>query len=65
MMPSLLLTDGAPRATTIGLMVSQTVKNDKNNTVISAFGVLIAVFGGALIMSFRYLMEKVTEGVEY
>ena len=30
-----------------------------------AFGVLIAVFGGALIMSFRYLMEKVTEGVEY
>lgn len=65
MMPSLLLTDAAPRATTIGLMVSQTVKNDKNNTVISAFGVLIAVFGGAFIMGFRYLMEKVTEGVEY
>lgn len=65
MMPSLLLTDGAPRSTTIGLMVTQTVKNDKNNTVISAFGVLIAVFGGAFIMTFRYLMEKVTEGVEY
>lgn len=65
MMPSLLLTDGAPRATTIGLMVTQTVKNDKNNTVISAFGVLIAIFGGAFIMTFRYLMEKVTEGVEY
>lgn len=65
MMPSLLLTDGAPRATTIGLMVTQSVKNDKNNTVISAFGVLIAIFGGAFIMTFRYLMEKVTEGVEY
>lgn len=64
-MPSLLLTDGAPRATTIGLMISQSVKNDKNNMVISAFGVLVAVFGGALIMGFRYLMEKVTEGVEY
>ena len=65
MMPSLLLTDGAPRSTTIGLMITQTVKNDKNNTVISAFGVLIAIFGGAFIMAFRYLMEKVTEGVEY
>lgn len=65
MMPSLLLTDGAERATTIGLMISQTVKNDPNNTVISAFGVLIAIFGGAIIMAFRYLMEKVTEGVEY
>ena len=65
MMPSLLLTDGADRATTIGLMITQSVKNDKNNTVISAFGVLIAVFGGAFIMVFRYLMEKITEGVEY
>ncbi len=65
MMPSLLLTDGAPRSTTIGLMISQSVKNDKNNTVISAFGVLVAVFGGAIIMTFRYLMEKLNERVEY
>ena len=65
MMPSLLLTDGAPRSTTIGLMISQSIKNDKNNTVISAFGVLVAVFGGAIIMAFRYLMEKLNERVEY
>ncbi len=65
MMPSLLLTDGAPRATTIGLMISQSIKNDKNNTVISAFGVLVAVFGGAIIITFRYLMEKLNERVEY
>lgn len=65
MMPSLLLTDGAPRSTTIGLMISLSVKNDKNNTVISAFGVLVAVFGGAIIMTFRYLMEKLNERVEY
>lgn len=65
MMPSLLLTDGADRSTTIGLMISQSVKNDKNNTVISAFGVLVAVFGGAIIMTFRYLMEKLNERVEY
>lgn len=65
MMPSLLLTDGAPRATTIGLMISQSIKNDKNNTVIIAFGVLVAVFGGAIIITFRYLMEKLNERVEY
>lgn len=65
MMPSLLLTDGADRSTTIGLMISQSVKNDKNNTVISAFGVLVAVFGGVIIMTFRYLMEKLNERVEY
>lgn len=65
MMPSLLLTDGADRSTTIGLMISLSVKNDKNNTVISAFGVLVAVFGGVIIMSFRYLMEKLNERVEY
>ena len=65
MMPSLLLTDGADRSTTIGLMISLSVKNDKNNTVISAFGVLVAVFGGVIIMTFRYLMEKLNERVEY
>ena len=65
MMPSLLLTDGADRSTTIGLMISLSVKNDKNNTVISAFGVLVAVFGGGIIMTFRYLMEKLNERVEY
>mgnify|MGYP002521690672 FL=1 len=65
MMPSLLLTDGADRATTIGLMISQSIKNDKNNTVISAFGVLVAVFGGIIIMTFRYFMEKLNERVEY
>ena len=65
MMPSLLLTDGADRSTTIGLMISLSVKNDKNKTVISAFGVLVAVFGGVIIMTFRYLMEKLNERVEY
>lgn len=65
MMPSLLLTDGADRSTTIGLMISLSVKNDKNNTVISAFGVLVAVFGGVIIVTFRYLMEKLNERVEY
>ena len=46
-------------------MISLSVKNDKNNTVISAFGVLVAVFGGVIIMTFRYLMEKLNERVEY
>jgi len=27
--------------------------------------VLVAVFGGVIIMTFRYLMEKLNERVEY
>ena len=66
MMPSLLLTDGtSERASTIGLMITVGVKNDSKNTVINAMGVLVAVFGSALILSFRYLMSKITEEVEY
>lgn len=65
MLPSLLLTDGADRASTIGLMITVSVRNDPKNTVINAFGVLIAVFGSIFIFTFRWIMGKVTEEVEY
>lgn len=66
MMPSLLLTDGtSERASTLGLLIAVSVKNDSKNTVINAIGVLVAVFGSAIILTFRYLMSKITEEVEY
>ena len=65
MMPSLLLTDGSDRASTIGLMITVGAKNDSKNTVINALGVIVAVFGSAVILLFRYLMGKITEEVEY
>lgn len=65
MMPSLLLTDGADRSSTIGLMITATIRNDPKNTVMNAFGVLVAVFGSVIILTFRWLMSKVTEEVEY
>lgn len=66
MMPSLLLTDGtSERASTIGLMITVAVKNDSQNTVINALGVIVAVFGSAIILSFRFIMSKITEEVEY
>ena len=64
-MPSLLLTDGAERATTIGLMITETVIVDENSTVICALGVIVAVFGAALILSVKKLMEKIGSEVEY
>ena len=66
MMPSLLLTDGtSERASTLGLMITVSVKNDSTNTVINAIGVLVAVVGSAIILTFRYFMSKITEEVEY
>lgn len=66
MMPSLLLTGGnVAEASTLGLLITVTVKNDSYNTVINAIGVLVAVFGSALILTFRFLMSKITEEVEY
>lgn len=65
MMPSLLLTDAADRSSTIGLMITVSVRNDSTNTVINAFGTVIAVFGSVLILAFRWLMDKITEEVEY
>lgn len=65
LMPSLLLTDGADRATTIGMMITVGIRNDSSNTVLNAFGVLVAIFGAAFIMAFRWLMGKITEEVEY
>ena len=66
MMPSLLLTDGtSERASTLGLLIAVSVKNDSKNTVINAIGVLVAVFGSAIILTFRYFMSKITEEVEY
>ena len=66
MMPSLLLTDGtAERASTLGLMITVSVRNDSTNTVINAIGVLVALFGSAIILAFRFLMSKITEEVEY
>lgn len=64
-LPSLLLTDGADRATTMALMIMQVITNDHTNTVMSAFGVLIAIFGSVVILSFKKLMEKITEEVQY
>ncbi len=66
LIPSLLLTDGTKeRASTLGLMITQTVKMDSQNTVVNAIGVLIAVFGSILILTFRYSMSKIAEEVEY
>jgi len=65
-MPSLLMTNGGQYySTTIGLMITVTVKNDMYNTVMSAFGVIVAVFGTVIIVSIKTLMEKMFEGVEY
>lgn len=65
MMPSLLLTDGAFRTSTIGLMMTQTIKVDPQNTVICAFGVLISIFGAILIFGCRFIFEKFSQEVEY
>ena len=46
-------------------MITVGAKNDSKNTVINALGVIVAVFGSAVILSFRYLMGKITEEVEY
>ena len=65
-MPSLLMTDGGQwYSTTIGLMITQVVKNDMYNTVMSAFGVIVAIFGTIIIVSIKTGMEKLFEGVEY
>ena len=65
MMPSLLLTDGAFRASTIGLMMAQTIKVDPQNTVICAFGVLISFFGAILMFGCKYVFEKFSQELEY
>lgn len=65
MMPSLLLTNSADRSTTLGLIIANTIKQNKNATSVCALGVLVAIFGGLFILGFKTLMEKVTEEVEY
>jgi len=65
LMPSLLLTGEDGMTTTIGLMITQTVKADKSNTVMSAFGVVVAILGTIIILTVKTLLEKCFEGVEY
>ncbi|MCQ2399558.1 MAG: sugar ABC transporter permease [Clostridia bacterium] len=64
-MPSLLMTNGSPYATTIGLMITQTIVADESNTVICAFSVIVAVFGSAIILSLRAIMDRFVEEIEY
>lgn len=67
LMPSMLLTNSAPRASTLGLYIMQTIKQggSKTSGLVCALGVLVGVFGAAFILAFKTLMEKLTTEVEY
>lgn len=67
--PSLMLggADGTPNGTTstIGLIIVQMTKGANNNGFTSALSVVIGIIGGAFILLFKRIMEKVTPEVEY
>lgn len=67
--PSLMLggSDGNPNGTTstLGLIIVQMTKNANNNGFTSALSVVIGIIGGAFILLFKYIMEKITPEVEY
>lgn len=67
--PSLLLDPGNMAGElgtgTLALMIMKNVNAGKTVGYPSALGVVIAVLGGALVMAFKTLMEKVFPEVEY
>ena len=67
LMPSMLLTNSAPRSSTLGLFIMKTIKEGgkKQTGTVCALGVLVGVFGAAFILAFKTLMEKITTEVEY
>ena len=50
---------------TLALMIMKNVNAGKTVGYPSALGVVIAVLGGALVMAFKTIMEKVFPEVEY
>ncbi len=66
-MPSLLLTNGGPdgATSTIALIITSMTRAGSNNGFVSALGVLIAIIGGAFIVGFKALMNKLGTEVEY
>ncbi len=65
-MPSLLLTDGAsPRASTLALIITTMTKNGTSGGFVPALGVLIAIIGAVIILTFKYVMERFNKEVEY
>lgn len=64
-LPSLLLTNGNAKTSTIGYIVVINARSLNHVSWTSAFGVLIAVIGTAFTLGFKKLMERLWEDVEY
>lgn len=64
-MPSLVLTNGGPleSTTTIGLIFTQYAKNYKYTYYISAFGIIVSVFGGLFMLLVKKLLFIVEDKV--
>ena len=66
-MPALLLSDSSKYATTIGLIIVNQARSGEPSVtgVVSAMAVVVSIFGGAIVLTFKTIMEKFFRGVQY